>query len=325
MSTNYTRRKFLKTLGGASLASTAGLAAAPGTAFAQQAYSAQPVKWIIYQSAGGLIDTSSRLIQPYLTEQGVTTVFDYVRGASGRIARTQLYRSKPDGLSIMTEAAPEEVLGEVVYNADYKVKEIQPVIGWFVNAFNLYVRKDSKIQSFEDLVKVARTQRVTVGTLGHGGPSHLQIMLLRSKLNLQLDPIPFAGGAPVYVALAGGHVDVAIGGSSSARQADKVNFIGVFRDGRDPALPGTPTLDELGFKIPPVNEIIYISTGPGVPAERIQRLTQAFTAAIDNPEQVEKQKKIGVFPKIISAADLRRQVAALYGFVTEYKNELVEK
>lgn len=318
------RRKFLRMAGGAGIASAAGSTVALRDAFAQ-AYPTQFVKWIIYQSAGGLIDTSSRMLQPYVAEQGINTVFDYVRGASGRIARTQLYRSKPDGYTIMTEALPEEVLGEVVYNADYKVKELQPVIGWFVNAFNLYVRKDSKIQTFDDLIRTARSQRVTVATLGHGGPSHLQIMLLRSGLNLDLLPVPYAGGAPAFVALLGGHVDMAIGGSSTARQADKIKFLAVFRDGRDPALPSVPTVAELGHKIPPINEVIYISTGPGVPADRIQRLTQAFTTAIENPEQLEKQRKVGVYPKVITATELRAQIAAHYGFVTEYKSELVER
>jgi len=323
MESEFSRRAFLKTAGKSALAA-AGLGMLPQTVQAQ-AYPAQQIKWIIYQSPGGLIDTSSRMLQPYLTEQGINTVFDYVRGASGRIARTQLYRSKPDGYSIMTEAMPEEVLGEIVYDAEYKVKELQPLVGWFVNAFNLYVRADSKIRSFEDLVKTARSQRVTVATLGQGGPSHLQIMLLRSKLNLDLQPIPFAGGAPAYVALSGGHVDAAIGGSSTARNADKVNFLIVFRDGRDPALPAVPTAEELGYKISSINEVIYLQTGPLVPADRMQRLIQAATKAIENPEHVERQKKFGVYAKIITAAELKSQIAERYGFVTEYKSELVER
>jgi tripartite-type tricarboxylate transporter receptor subunit TctC len=313
---SFSRRRFL----GTTLAS-ASLAAAPRLASAQ-AYPSQALKWIIYQSAGGLIDTSSRTLQPYLAEQGFNSVFEYVRGASGRIARTQLYRSKPDGYTIMTEALPEEILGEVVYNAEYKVKELQPVAGWFVNAFNLYVRKDSKLRSFEDFVKTARSQRLTIGTIGKGGPSHLQVMLLRSRLNLQLQPVHFNGGAPAYAALAGGHVDVAIGGSSTARQADTVHFLSVFRDGRDPALPAVPTMEELGQKVPSINEVIYINTGPGVPADRMARLTQAFTKAIENPEHIEKQKKIGVFPRLIPAAELKSIIASRYGMVTEYKSEL---
>src|SRR4051794_5534151 len=111
----HSRRGFLKTCGG--LVGAAGVGGLPRVAGAQ-AYPSQPVQWIIYQSPGGLVDTSSRTLQPYLAEQGVNTVFEYVRGASGRIARTQLFRAKPDGYAMMTEASPEEVLGEVVFNAE---------------------------------------------------------------------------------------------------------------------------------------------------------------------------------------------------------------
>lgn len=316
---HFDRRRFLGSAGGA-----AALLAAPGLARAQ-VYPSQFVKWVIYQSAGGLIDTSSRILQPFVGEQGINTVFDYVRGASGRIARAQLARAKPDGYTIMTEALPEEVLGEVVYSADYKVKDLQPVVGWFVNAFNLYVRRDSRMQSFEDLIRAGRRERISVATLGHGGPSHLQLMLLRSMLKLDLLPVPFAGGAPAFQALLGGHVDMAIGGSSTARNADKVTFLGVFRDGRDPALPAAPTLAEMGHKVPNINEVIYISTTAGVPADRLQRLSQAFSVAIQNPAHVEKQKGLGVYPRIIPAAELRQQITAHYGFVNEYKSELIEK
>ncbi len=76
----FSRRKFLETT-----IASAGLAAASRFASAQ-AYPSQALRWIIYQSPGGLIDTSSRTLQPYLAEQGFNSVFEYVRGASGRIA-----------------------------------------------------------------------------------------------------------------------------------------------------------------------------------------------------------------------------------------------
>jgi tripartite-type tricarboxylate transporter receptor subunit TctC len=123
----------------------------------------------------------------------------------------------------------------------------------------------------------------------------------------------------------GGHVDAAIGGSATARNADKLTFLTVFRDGRDPAFPSVPTTYDLGHKIPPINEVIYLQTGPGVPAERIQRLTEALGRAIENPEHIEKQKKFGVYAKAITAAEIRQQIAEGYGFVNKYKSELVER
>jgi len=285
-------------------------------------YPSQELEWIIYQSPGGLIDGSTRAIQPYLKKAGFDSRIEYVRGASGRIARTKLFRSKPDGYTIMTEASPEEVLGEVVYNAEYKVAKLQPVFGWFVNAFNIYVQKDSPIKSFKDFIEAAKSRPVTIGTLGKGGPSHLQLAVLRKKLGLKLQLVHFQGGAPAYSALLGGHVDAAIGGSSSGRYADAVNFICVFRDGRDPALPNVPTVAELGYDITPINEVIYANTSPDVPADRIAKLAAAFKTAFEDPEHVKRQKNLGVYPTLMSGDDLRKIIQKMYDLVNEHKAEL---
>ncbi|MBI4184980.1 MAG: tripartite tricarboxylate transporter substrate binding protein [Proteobacteria bacterium] len=317
-----TRRDFLAQGGKAAFGLALGAAAGlPGSARAQ-AYPSQNIEWIIYQSPGGLIDTSTRTLQPYLEAQGFNTVLKYVRGASGRIARTELYKAKPDGYTIMTEASPEEVLGEVIYKADYKVAEFEPVYGWFINAFNLYVQKASEIKTFKQLLETAQKKRMTVATIGKGGPSHLQLAILKSRLKMNLEFVHFAGGTPAYTALAGGHVDLAIGGSSSVRYSDTVNFVGVFRNGRDPALPDVPTMAELGHAIPPINEVIYANAGPKVPADRLQKLAAAFDKAVRNPEHIEKQKKLGVFPTPMTAAELKKMVGDMYTLVNEHRSEL---
>lgn len=316
--THGTRRDFLKSAAlGATLAAT-GL---PVRARAQ-AYPAKSLQWIIYQSAGGLIDTSTRAIQPYLQQQGFNTVLEYVRGASGRIARTKLYKAEPDGYTIMTEASPEEVLGEVIYSADYKSREFEPIYGWFVNSFNLYVQKKSEIRTLKQLQEAAQKKRMTVASIGKGGPSHLQLALLKNRLKMNLEVVHFAGGTPAYTALMGGHVDVAIGGSTSVRYSDTVNFLTVFRDGRDPALPEVPTAAQEGFDVPPINEVIYVNTTPKVPADRVQALIAAFTKAFQSPEHVERQKKLGVFPTLLTRDDLKASLDKMFELVGRFKSEL---
>lgn len=287
-----------------------------------ETYPSQEIRWIIYQSPGGLIDGSTRAIQPYLKQQGFASRVEYVRGASGRIARTQLSRSKPDGYTIMTEASPEEVLGEVVYNAEYKVAEFEPVFGWFVNAFNIYVNKSSPIKTFADFMKEAQSRPVTIGTLGKGGPSHLQLAVLRKKLGLKLQFVHFEGGAPAYSAVLGNHVESAVGGSTSRRWIDTVSFLTVIRKGRDPALPDVPTIAELGHDITPINEVIYANTGPKVPADRIAKLAAAFKKAFENPTHVKQQQNLGVFPTLMTADDLRTIIKSMYALVNEHKDEL---
>lgn len=314
MQPKISRRTFVAA-GAASVA----LGATPAVA---QGASDKPIRWIVYQSPGGLIDGSTRAIQPFLKNLGFDSTVDYVRGASGRIARTQVVRAAPDGFTIMTEASPEEVLGEVVYNAEYKVADLQPIFGWFVNAFNLYVAKTSPIKTMADFIAEGKKRAITVGTIGKGGPSHLQLALLKSRLGLNLQLVHFNGGAPAYAALSGGHVEAAIGGSSSVRWADTLTFLGVFKDVRDTALPQIATMKEMGHDIPSINEVIYVHTGPGVPAARVQALTAAFTKAFADPEAVAAQKKLGVDVTPLSPDDLKKLLTQMNSLVNEYKGEL---
>lgn len=313
-----TRRRFLE----CSLAS-AGLAAMPRLAL-PQAYPSQPLKWIIYQSPGGLIDTSTRLIQPFLKEQGFSSTLEYIRGASGRIARSQFSRAKPDGYTIMTEASPEEVLGKVVFNADYKLDEFQPVFGWFINAFNLYVARSSPVKSMDDFIKTARSRRMTMATIGKGGPSHLQLAILRNRLKLNLQFVHFDGGSAAYTAVAGGHVEAAVGGSSSVQWADNLTFLTVFRDTRDPGLSSVPTMKELGHDIPPINEVIYVNASPGTPQDRVAKLVGAFTKAFETPDLIAQQKKINVHVTPMNSAQLRQSVQKAFDLANEYKSILTE-
>jgi tripartite-type tricarboxylate transporter receptor subunit TctC len=315
---SFSRRRFL----GTTLAS-AGLAAAPSLASAQ-AYPAQPLRWIIYQSPGGLIDTSTRLTQPFLKDQGFSSTLEYLRGASGRIARSQFSRAKPDGYTIMTEAMPEEVLGKVVFNADYKLEEFQPVFGWFINAFNLYVQKSSPIKTMDDFVKTARSRRMTVATIGKGGPSHLQLAILKNRLKLDLQFVHFDGGSAAYTAAAGGHVEAAIGGSSSVQWADNLTFLTVFRDTRDPGFPDVPTAKDLGLDIYPINEVIYVNASPGTPQDRLTRLVTAFTKAFENPELIAQQRKINVHVTPMNSAQLRQRVQKAFDLANEFKPILTE-
>ncbi len=109
------RRGFLRNATGAALGAAAGgIAPLSLPARAQEKFPARDISWIIYQAPGGSIDTTARIIQPYLEKQGVKTSLDYVLGAGGRVARTKLHAARPDGYVMMTESAPGGAIDEVI-------------------------------------------------------------------------------------------------------------------------------------------------------------------------------------------------------------------
>src|SRR3546814_750589 len=136
MKTYFNRRQFIGGMGAA-----AGGLMLPGSltrpAFAET-YPARDLMWLVHQAPGGLIDSTTRVALPYLERHGFGATIEYLSGASGRIARAELFNARPDGHMIMTDTSPDEVLGELIYNGQYKVAAFQPIYGWYLNTFNVF-------------------------------------------------------------------------------------------------------------------------------------------------------------------------------------------
>jgi tripartite-type tricarboxylate transporter receptor subunit TctC len=286
----YTRRKFVTTSGGITL----GLAIGSMGGIARAAsYPTRDITWIVYQRAGGGIDRTTRAIQPFLKAQGVSTRIEYLRGAGGRIARAKLFTAKPDGYLMMTDATPGPALGEVVFNGAYKTDKFTPIFGWNREGWQLCVKKDSPLRNLKDLIALSKKRPIKAATIGRGGGSHLQLAILRNRLNLNINMAHFHGSSAAYPAVFGGHVDVAMSGPGSGRRnLDNLHFLSVFREGGEPlTLPGVPSAKDQGFDIPSIDQVWYAHTAPGVPKDRVQRLREAFEKAFaeDNLNVMRKQ------------------------------------
>src|SRR5215468_3813778 len=192
---DVSRRDVLTTAGKAALgvAASAGAGALLAPAVAQERFPAREVNWIIYQAPGGSIDTTARIIGPYLERAGVKTTLEYVLGAGGRVARTKVFTARPDGYVMMTESAPGGAIDEVIGRASYKASEFIPIYGWSVVSWQLCVKKDSPIRTFKDLLEESKKRRVVIGTIGRAGSSHIQLAALQKELNMSTGIVHFDG------------------------------------------------------------------------------------------------------------------------------------
>src|SRR5262249_44371915 len=209
----------------------------------QETFPARDISWIIYQAPGGSIDTTARIIQPYLEKQGVKTSLDYVLGAGGRVARSKLHTARPDGYMMMSESAPGAAVDEGIGGAGYKGSHFIAIYGWSVVSWQLCVKKDSPIQTFQQFVDECKKRRVVVGTIARSGSSHIQLAALQKELNLPFGMVHFEGSGKAYPAVMGGHVDAAISGpGSGSRMRESLHFLAVTGETRHPPLPHLPKL-----------------------------------------------------------------------------------
>jgi tripartite-type tricarboxylate transporter receptor subunit TctC len=319
------RRGFLVDAGRAALgvgaAGTIGQLAS--SARAQEKFPAHDINWIIYQAPGGSIDTTARVIQPYLEKHGVKTNLDYVLGAGGRVARTKLYTAKPDGHMIMTESAPGGAIDEVIGRAAYKASEFIPIYGWSVVSWQLCVKKDSPIRTFQQFVDECKKRRVVVATIGRSGSSHIQLAALQKELNIPFGMVHFEGSGKAYPAVMGGHVDLAISGpGSGSRMQESLHFLCVTGEEREKALPDVPTLNELGFTVTPIDQIWYAMATPKVSEERIAMLSDAFAKAFEDKMLWEQMQKVGEYLKLLTRPQIADMVRKQTEVIEKYKDLL---
>jgi tripartite-type tricarboxylate transporter receptor subunit TctC len=293
------------------------------SAVAQEKFPARDIGWIIYQAPGGSIDTTARVIQPYLEKNGVKTNLDYVIGAGGRVARTKLHTARPDGYLMMTESAPGGAIDEVIGRASYKASDFTPIYGWSVVSWQLCVKKDSPIRTFQQFVDECRKRRVVVGTIGRSGSSHIQLAALQKELNLPFGMVHFEGSGKAYPAVMGGHVDAAISGpGSGSRMRESLHFLAVTGEEREKALPDVPTLKELGFAVTPIDQIWYAMATPKVPDERIAVLSNAFAKAFEDKMLWEQMEKVGEYLKLLTRPQIEAMVKKQSDVIEKYKDLL---
>src|SRR4051794_22726120 len=319
------RRDFLVHAGKAALGVTATASAWPlaSSASAQERFPAREINWIIYQAPGGSIDTTARIIQPYLEKAGIKTTLEYVLGAGGRVARTKGFTAQPDGYTMMKEAAPGGALDEGIGRASLKASEFIPIYGWSVISWQICVKKDSPIRTFQNLVDECKKRRVVIGTIGRGGSSHIQLAALQKELNIPFGMAHFDGSGKAYPAVLGGHMDAAMSGpASGSRMSDSLHFLGVTGEQREPALPDVPTLKEQGFNVTPIDQLWYTLTTPKVADDRIHIVSAAFEKAFQDKALLEQMQKAGESIRLLTRPQIEELVAKQADVIEKYKDLL---
>ena len=99
--------------------------------------------------------------------------------------------------------------------------------------------------------------------------------------------IPYAGAAPMQLALLGGQIDYTFDNLASAAaniRAGKLKALAVTTARRSSAMPELPTVAESGLAGFNIDTWFGIFGPAGIAPEQVQRLNAAFTAALGSAE-----------------------------------------
>lgn len=222
--------------------------AAPAVA---QDYPAKQVNYIIAFNAGGESDITARLQQaPFKQITGQSLVVQYMEGAGGAQAWSQLNGMAGDGYTMMGTNLPHLVLQPMAQNVGYKTGDITNIYFFQYTPDAIIVSAKSQFKTLKDLVDYAKKNpgAVTFSGSGTNSANNLAKAKFDGVAGTLTTYIPFSGTSPATTAVLGNQVMAGFSYTTAAiNQKDALRVLAVAADKRVPSMPDVPTFNELGY------------------------------------------------------------------------------
>jgi tripartite-type tricarboxylate transporter receptor subunit TctC len=278
-------------------------ALAAGPAVAADPYPSRTVTLIVPYAAGGATDTVGRILAESMSQTlGQQVIVENVGGASGTIGAARAAKADPDGYTLLLHT-PSHATNTLLFrrlpydpNADF-----QPIGVVTETPMTLVGRVDLPPNSAKELLDHIRANRdqITIGNAGLGGPSHLCGMLIMSKLDTPMTPVPYKGVGPAMIDLLGGQIDLMCDQATNTIghiRSGKIKAYAVTTKGRIADLPDLPTLAEVGLEGFETTVWHGVYAPAGVPPEVVDKVGGALRTALVDQKVIDRLADLATTP-----------------------------
>src|SRR6201993_369400 len=280
----------------------AAIMAAGGPALAQSAFPSKPVHIFVPYAPGGGVDVLTRTLCDAVSRQwGQSIVVENRPGAGGVVASQALATSAPDGYTLIVVASGHATNPFLYPKIPYDTfRDFTPISLLASSPNILLVRADSPFKSVSDVIAQAKAKpgSLSFAHAGTGTSTHLAGELLKAMAKLDIEAIPYKGGAPAINDLLGGQIPLSFNNgpeSVGQIQAGTVRALAVTTATRAPFLPDVPSMGETvpGYD----TEVWWGLLGPaGMPRDLVEKIFRDFVAALKTDAVKERLTKLGASP-----------------------------
>jgi tripartite-type tricarboxylate transporter receptor subunit TctC len=273
-----------------------------GAASAQSGFPSRPVHIYVPYPAGGAVDVLARTLGDAVSRQwGQGVVVENRPGAGGVVASQALAAAAPDGYTLIVVASGHATNPFLYEKLPYDtLKDFTPISLLASSPNILLVKADSPFKTLADLIAQARAKpgSLAYGHAGNGTSTHLAGELLKNLAKIDINAIPYKGGAPAINDLLGGQIPMSFNnGPESVGQlaAGSVRALAVTTASRASFLPDVPSMSETvpGYD----TEVWWGLLGPaGMPPDLVEKLSHDFVAALNTDAVKQRLGKLGASP-----------------------------
>jgi tripartite-type tricarboxylate transporter receptor subunit TctC len=285
-------------------------------------YRGRTISWILSAGAGGGYATYAQAFAPYFAAHipgNPTIVIQNMPGGGGIRAMLYLFSVAPkDGstLGLVHSSVPFAPLYGIKA-ASFDPRRMNWIGSIDASTGICVAWHTSGIATWTDM----RKKPFTVGSTGAGSQMETMPIMLDNLFGTKIKVIAgYTGGNDIYLAMERGEVQGRCGGLISSIRStrpdwfpqNKVNVPIQIAMARNPLFPDTPAIEEfakdartkniLHLVLSPLEMDRPVLAPPGVPAERVAALRQAFHAAMNDPGFIAQAEKEGLEIRDISGA-----------------------
>ena len=260
-----------------------------------QEYPSKPIRYIVANSPGTLLDLTARIISTEMSKTlGQPMVVDNRPSADSIIGYEAVAKAAPDGYTVGSILVGDLVILPLIRN-DLRfdpVKDLPPVIALAEGRFLLGSAASVPWKTFNELVTEVRANpgKYNFGTSSVIGRLYTEVIL--RDLGLNMVHIPYKSGGEYLRGMVSAEFHIGfIGESALLNFAEKARAVAVTGQTRLGTFPTVPTFAELG-QLKTRNNAFSMHSPAGMPKPIVDKLYAAATQALQLPEVKAQYAKI---------------------------------
>jgi tripartite-type tricarboxylate transporter receptor subunit TctC len=262
------------------------------------------------------MDILSRLLAPIVSDSlGQPIVVENRPGATGTLAMAAVASAPADGYTLMFTGSSYATIALLMRNLPFSMDDFAPLSRLTLGPTLLAVPSELGVKTIAEFVAAAKAQpgKWSFGSSGTGTSVHLGGELFKMAAGVDLAHVPYRATPAIVTDLLEARIQMSILGVADCRQylhSGQLRGLALSHSERMPEFPDLPTFAEAGYPDVRASNDFGIAVRAATPAPIQARIEEAYRAAVQRPEIVQRLADMGLIVVGTSSAEFKRALAA---------------